>query len=130
MLLVILVVAFPTLSTLIVLIWGVFLLVLLFCKYWVSGNTATPAYTDIHQFLAILSLHFEAEDQAFAEFDQYASVITTEPDQVCGICLDHIEINSAVADLPCQHAFHSSCFDKWFTMRPLCPVCKRDLSNK
>ncbi|KAJ5598526.1 RING finger domain protein [Penicillium hordei] len=44
---------------------------------------------------------------------------------VCAICLSIIEDGVQVRGLPCDHAFHVDCVDKWLLWRrPCCPVCK------
>jgi hypothetical protein len=29
--------------------------------------------------------------------------------------------------LHCQHTFHLSCVDAWFSSRPTCPTCRHDV---
>lgn len=46
-------------------------------------------------------------------------------DYVCAICLDIMEDEHQVRGLPCGHAFHVTCVDKWLLWRQSrCPVCK------
>lgn len=46
-------------------------------------------------------------------------------DYACAICLDILEDETQVRGLPCGHAFHVTCVDKWLLWRqPCCPVCK------
>lgn len=46
-------------------------------------------------------------------------------DYACAICLDIMENETQVRGLPCGHAFHVTCVDKWLLWRqPCCPVCK------
>lgn len=43
----------------------------------------------------------------------------------CAICLNIIEDGVQVRGLPCGHAFHVDCVDKWLLWhRPCCPLCK------
>lgn len=40
----------------------------------------------------------------------------------CSICLHTIE---ETVVLPCEHAFHKRCLEKWFQYKHECPICKR-----
>ena len=126
MLLIFLILLFHTFSALILLIWGFFLLILLYCKYMVSGPPPVHPNTHFHQLFAVISVYFEAYSQESLDPVHYSSVLNTEYDQTCAICLDTIDLNIPISDLPCKHIFHSSCFDAWFAIRPLCPICKRN----
>lgn len=43
----------------------------------------------------------------------------------CAICLDTMEDDIKVRGLPCNHAFHVNCVDKWLlSRRACCPVCR------
>ncbi|KGO64364.1 Zinc finger, RING-type [Penicillium italicum] len=43
----------------------------------------------------------------------------------CAICLDTMEDEIKVRGLPCDHAFHVNCVDKWLLWRrACCPVCR------
>ncbi|KAI3997732.1 hypothetical protein MKX01_011807 [Papaver californicum] len=45
----------------------------------------------------------------------------------CAICLDDYEDDDMVRLLPCHHAFHTECIDKWLVSRPTCTECRGDL---
>jgi hypothetical protein len=51
----------------------------------------------------------------------------TEGEMDCAICQDAMVIGQVTRRLPCQHAFHLSCVDTWFSLRPTCPTCRRDV---
>lgn len=47
---------------------------------------------------------------------------------VCSICQDSISIGNRIRTLnACNHAFHISCIDTWFTHNVRCPVCRHDV---
>lgn len=48
------------------------------------------------------------------------------PDTSCPICQDALTAN-AVRIRHCNHTYHQSCLDSWFTMSVRCPVCRYDV---
>ena len=54
------------------------------------------------------------------------SVAQILPDTSCPICQDALTSN-AVRIRHCNHTYHQSCLDSWFTMSPRCPVCRYDV---
>jgi hypothetical protein len=47
----------------------------------------------------------------------------------CCICIDVVEKGDCLTVLPCTHMFHSSCVDSWLLQRPVCPLCKSNVSQ-
>ena len=47
----------------------------------------------------------------------------------CTICFDNFEQDETIKILPCLHSFHANCVDTWLERRPICPVCKYDIST-
>jgi hypothetical protein len=63
-----------------------------------------------------------------AEIDSLTPYIhTNEKDPLtCVICLSKFELKSKIRPLPCNHAFHAKCVDKWLRTNRTCPICRRD----
>lgn len=47
-------------------------------------------------------------------------------DTTCPICQDPLT-NDAVRITHCNHTYHQSCLNSWFTMSVRCPVCRYDI---
>ena len=50
-------------------------------------------------------------------------------DAPCAICLATVECGEDEAVLPCAHAYHAECIDRWFQRSSLCPTCKRSVGG-
>ena len=48
--------------------------------------------------------------------------------EICAICLDPMSDN--LKTLQCNHTFHSSCINKWFTYTNTCPNCRIMINNE
>ncbi|KAJ1921905.1 hypothetical protein H4219_000251 [Mycoemilia scoparia] len=48
-------------------------------------------------------------------------------DTTCPICLSDYEEREILRLLPCSHAFHQDCVDRWLHLNRLCPLCKADI---
>jgi hypothetical protein len=46
----------------------------------------------------------------------------SEPEH-CTICIEGIEKNQYIKELPCKHTFHDKCIDEWLTKKKVCPNC-------
>ena len=45
------------------------------------------------------------------------------------MCLSEFESGEMLRSLPCIHAFHENCIDKWLTDNRHCPVCMKDIDS-
>jgi len=45
----------------------------------------------------------------------------------CAICLEEVEDEQLVSELPCTHVYHSDCIRKWLKRRMTCPLCNENL---
>jgi L-lysine 2,3-aminomutase len=55
-----------------------------------------------------------------------ASVPQPLADTTCPICQDALTSN-ATRITHCNHTYHQTCLDSWFTMSVRCPVCRYDI---
>lgn len=53
--------------------------------------------------------------------------LTENSETNCAICQDAMVVGQVTRRLSCQHAFHLSCVDVWFSSRPTCPTCRHDI---
>ncbi|XP_017635745.1 E3 ubiquitin-protein ligase MPSR1-like [Gossypium arboreum] len=42
----------------------------------------------------------------------------------CLICMEELEIGIDASQMPCSHAFHCNCIEKWLKVSHYCPVCR------
>lgn len=63
-----------------------------------------------------------------AEIDSLTPYIqmNEKDSRTCVICLSRFELKSKIRPLPCNHAFHAKCVDKWLRANRTCPICRRD----
>ncbi|KAL6766825.1 hypothetical protein ACKKBG_A37515 [Auxenochlorella protothecoides x Auxenochlorella symbiontica] len=45
----------------------------------------------------------------------------------CVVCLEDVSPGTRLKRLPCGHAFHTRCIDRWLRSRGACPVCQRGI---
>ena len=50
-----------------------------------------------------------------------------DKEEDCVICMEPMKKNTLARTLPCMHAFHSRCVDKWLKSNNSCPICKHKL---
>ena len=48
-------------------------------------------------------------------------------EEVCAVCLSPFEEGVEQRVLPCDHAFHVACVDRWLGTSKQCPCCRRDV---
>lgn len=47
----------------------------------------------------------------------------------CRICMCECCVGETIRTLPCCHEFHAECIDKWFELKPRCPLCVSDVRD-
>lgn len=50
-----------------------------------------------------------------------------EPQGKCTICMEEFTTGDCLRCLPCLHAYHVPCIDKWLSLSQSCPVCKHNV---
>jgi len=45
----------------------------------------------------------------------------------CYICLEKLQDDKPNVKLPCEHAFHKDCIEKWLKDNNKCPCCRKEL---
>ncbi|EEH23102.1 hypothetical protein PABG_05313 [Paracoccidioides brasiliensis Pb03] len=46
----------------------------------------------------------------------------------CAICMEHVELDCIITQLPCDHWFHTYCISRWLDEHNTCPHCRRRLT--
>ena len=104
------------------------------------------SYIDIFQFLrspfgyqiltSIFNDNFDIDvskqNRRILNDDEFISVTTPVANEqlshsICPICLDKMELDSALVKTNCGHHFHQTCLKKWLTVdchQPNCPMCR------
>ena len=47
----------------------------------------------------------------------------------CTICSEPLAVPGASLT-KCGHVFHTSCLERWFDQKPLCPLCKTKVTRR
>jgi len=53
-------------------------------------------------------------------------ILKEDIQKVCSICMNNYETDKNCQILPCKHAFHAWCVQKWFMMKRNCPLCRKE----
>lgn len=56
--------------------------------------------------------------------------VTVPPEYVCSVCLNAADSSQHLTQLPCDHIFHDTCVNQWFTTRSTCPMCRDRLHRR
>jgi hypothetical protein len=65
-----------------------------------------------------------------AEIRDNSEIGTDISGQSCAICQDALRPQDQCRRLTfCQHIYHKSCIDEWFTRSVACPTCRHDIRN-
>lgn len=49
--------------------------------------------------------------------------------EFCAVCCEEFVRGKKLVKLPeCNHFFHYDCITDWLKVKPLCPICKNDVS--
>lgn len=50
--------------------------------------------------------------------------ITDSGENNCVVCLEELSAGCEAAYMPCSHAFHGDCIEKWLRTSHYCPICR------
>eukprot|EP00842_Homolaphlyctis_polyrhiza_P006688 jgi/Hompol1/701/HPOL_000440-RA len=45
----------------------------------------------------------------------------------CPVCLEMLDGDSLVAEMPCHHLYHRDCIVRWFKESNMCPTCRYEV---
>jgi hypothetical protein len=61
------------------------------------------------------------------------SILTEKVDNKiydCNVCLEEIELNQEIIELPCEHIYHSECIEKYLNeYNYKCPCCRKEVGK-
>lgn len=57
------------------------------------------------------------------------AMLGTDGKAECSICMDTVELDSEVTELPCHHWFHGDCVSAWLREHDTCPHCRQGISG-
>ncbi len=65
------------------------------------------------------------------EIRDNSEIVTDISGQSCAICQDGIRPQEQCRRLTfCQHVYHQTCIDEWFTRSVACPTCRHDIRER
>lgn len=84
------------------------------------------------QFLAEIQQHLNGDGPprrrgaSKASIDSMPAIIVSESDGLedCSICLAEFMAGDEERKMPCNHAYHSGCIEKWLENHATCPLCR------
>ena len=96
-----------------------------------NAMRASDFPTETDYIDALVDRHFSA-DAPVTEPVQLRGVTTCEGtiEDVCSICLEHIQRGDAMVKLSCSHHFHADCLQQWLPHKASCPLCKAPARDK
>lgn len=83
----------------------------------IGHNTNSAARTNTTDITDITHLN---------RIDRIAPVLNYTESMQCCVCLDDLLATQPHRRLPCNHAFHAQCIDRWLVQQSImtCPVCR------
>jgi hypothetical protein len=65
------------------------------------------------------------------QIENNSEIVTDISGQSCAICQDQIRSDDTCRSLStCQHVYHRTCIDQWFTRSVQCPTCRHDIRDR
>ncbi|KAJ9141304.1 hypothetical protein P3X46_031852 [Hevea brasiliensis] len=53
-----------------------------------------------------------------------------DPGVTCVVCLEELEEDDDLIELPCSHLYHEDCIVKWLLSSHLCPLCRHQMPTE
>jgi hypothetical protein len=107
-----------------------FLLILIVCFYPVITYYLIKNY--IARYNLLLSKFKVQKELIEITYEQFLlNNIDKKDVDICIICTENFESKDKIVQLKCNtsHIFHFDCIRQWINKKPICPICRYDLSQ-
>ena len=107
-----------------------FLLILVICFYPViTYYLIKNYYIRYNLLLSKFKVQNELVEITYEQF--LLKNINNKEVDICIICTENFQPKDKIVQLKCNsiHIFHFNCIRQWINKKPICPICRYDLSN-
>mmetsp|Transcript_28706 Transcript_28706/g.46415 ORF Transcript_28706/g.46415 Transcript_28706/m.46415 type:complete len:779 (+) Transcript_28706:338-2674(+) len=97
-----------------------------------GGNSLRYNFRNSRSFRRRRGMGLSASDISRLPIRTFRERVESEEDNSntqCMICINSFESGERLRTLPCFHAYHVDCIDRWLAENSKCPVCQRDANN-
>ncbi|CAK9091265.1 unnamed protein product [Durusdinium trenchii] len=105
-------------------------------RKWERGPLGMAlAFASLHHWPDIKTIKELVKRSIEKQIDLVDVADCPSPERTCAICLEELQGNEHVRQLPCQHCYHEECLVTWGasgyfgvsnTARLACPLCRKD----
>ncbi|KAL1202496.1 E3 ubiquitin-protein ligase MPSR1 [Cardamine amara subsp. amara] len=94
-------------------------------KIKVTINVVADLFPE-DEVVEVEDVNYSVGGASVEAMEQHLEILTVnESVGECVICLETIQVGSDfVGRMPCTHAFHLSCIEKWLERTGICPLCR------